>query len=383
MEDHSDKTRRRSFLKTAAIGVVGIASGSGISAADTPVSESAIPVSDPSRIEIDDEVKAITSNWFLLTTRKDSLDMYLRRGSKRKYEYNRKLDTLKNIWDNYPIVRSSNGNTVNISLSSEASSDILDPSVSGPIAETAYRGFGNVHEPAGDVSVQWTPNMHGNLLRFAGEVCNDHGSFVSSTTLSTFESQAGKPDEIDNDAGAFNGTFLDGLGKVVQSEKHYYNDEPGIPGVGHFGSAPQATQTRYDKAKSAYDSDEWNKGDKFLAYATHTVSDMGQPLHTGMGAQQISDYAANGNDCVHFVYESWAASQFDEYKSEMDNGYSYDVTDAKQATIDLASASRNNAETVFQSIMDNGIVESDLEDITRNRIARTGLYLKGFIFNHY
>lgn len=68
----------------------------------------------------------------------------------------------------------------------------------------------------------------------------------------------------------------------------------------------------------------------------------------------------------------------------MANGYYYSINDIKQASKDLATASGNDAATVFQTIQDNpDSFGSDLEGITRNRFARTGLYLKGCVLDMY
>lgn len=166
-----------------------------------------------------------------------------------------------------------------------------------------------------------------------------------------------------------------------------------------------------DQADSAYYT---STQDEYLGKATHYPEDAANPLHTGMGWEQLTvdlHYTSDEDDNVgwtistkkwlHDEYEEFISDQWtsgwnfkDEFKStDCDGCYRYyDILDRQQAIWDMAKESGKHSETVYNKIYSEGDVdwtnwswstESDLASITDNMMYTCGLYVRGFIREFY
>lgn len=191
------------------------------------------------------------------------------------------------------------------------------------------------------------------------------------------------------------------LSSIIHSLEHYYNPEMYHVRNAYFvgrGYAPQMAKRLAFESHVLYLSGETPHNDRIdaakkLGQATHFVTDVGNPMHTGKEYEQVSqgllppDYMS----WAHKNYEGWVDANWG-------NGERYqDVvsgTTTRTCYQDWETGTKQNAldshaelETLWTIVNGAGsdpdaayLIFSDstkLKDITRNRIFRTAQYANG------
>jgi hypothetical protein len=151
------------------------------------------------------------------------------------------------------------------------------------------------------------------------------------------------------------------------------------------GGAPEETKTYANKAKKAknyYSSGKYNLAFENLGYASHFLTDVGNPLHTGAELRQ----AVFSN--VHYAYEGYVSSNWNSgYKfrnvvSGVPVHHYVPITDPEKATKDLASHSHLYADTLFWEIIlhkDTWQSSPTVKAITENCLQETARYTLGLV----
>lgn len=279
--------------------------------------------------------------WYLLEAdneQQKTLFEYIDNSYVSKKEKQAMKKAMKDIWRRYPD-----------KLTEE--DDIMLEKVAVATAEYLNDKYGS-----GDVSILWTPNhVHEDLI------------YIACTKWSVGTYYAG----IAKDASTEPDDWDDGF---WQSLHHYY-DPLTHTGLGAYNCGAYA-----DIAKNKYDIPYFIDAYKNLGYSSHYMSDLGNPLHTGLEAQQYL------TQWVHFDYETYVSSNWDNgynFKSIVeDNNVYYAITDPEQSAKDLAENSNSYIYTLYAEIFYNPETweeDPDVKVITENVLRTTAKYNLGLV----
>lgn len=205
------------------------------------------------------------------------------------------------------------------------------------------------------IEIKWAGANHKSII---GTACVKAG--VSSTYANHAKNYADDPDGWDTG--------------FWQSYNHYYDP------VLHTGYAPANCDGFADSAKTNFNNGAYYTAYENLGYASHYMSDLGNPMHTGLGSLQYLHQE------LHTNYESYVYNQWDtgyKYNDTVKNTNSfYTVTDPEQAAKNLASLSRSDLVTLYNELYyhptDFGL-QPEVIDITRRVLAETTKYNIGLV----
>ncbi len=183
-----------------------------------------------------------------------------------------------------------------------------------------------------------------------------------------------------------------GCGKmqIVWSWTHYYNPSYCLPnGVCvPTGAAPSMCKHFADIAKNKHSRGQYHDAYTNLGYASHFMTDVVQPLHTGAELSQIVLSKIRFGDIkhIHYAYEGYVTNNWNSgynFRSVVENNwYYYPISDPEQATKDLASYAHQYAFTIVWTIFtnpDNWQTDQNLRKITENCLLETSKYVLGLV----
>lgn len=162
--------------------------------------------------------------------------------------------------------------------------------------------------------------------------------------------------------------------QIWQSLNHYFN--PDIP----MGLAPVNAQLYGSRA-----NDYWNDGSLTnaytnLGYSSHFLSDVGNPLHTDLEAEQAL------NQQLHYDYESYVSDNWDSVHNfsaiVTNNNNYYTVVSPAISTTSLAIYSNPDAFTIYWTIFfypTSWEESTSIKTITENVLLRTAKYNLGLV----
>jgi len=159
-----------------------------------------------------------------------------------------------------------------------------------------------------------------------------------------------------------------------QGYNHYY-DPVLYTGYAHTNCANLA-----NNAETYYDNGQLTSAYQYLGYATHYMSDLGNPMHTGC------EYEQYRNQWVHTSYESYVYNNWDTGQKYGDvvnatNTY-YTITDPEQSAENLASSTHSDVETLYETVYYNPTTfgsNSDVIAITKDSLREATKYNKGLV----
>lgn len=169
-------------------------------------------------------------------------------------------------------------------------------------------------------------------------------------------------------------TFCD---VTLSNYNHYYNPDL-LTGV---GGAPDSTKLWADLARDKADSDM----DKYtyLGYASHFLTDVGNPEHTGM---ELSQYL---NQPAHGYYENWVSGERSNLEYEMYNEDTYSKTTLPADMVKQnARFSHSYLDTVYNGIdketnpsrwYDNATLKQQITDITKYCFHNTAYHTRSLV----
>ncbi|WP_407355109.1 hypothetical protein [Methanolobus sp. WCC5] len=252
-------------------------------------------------------------------------------------------DSMKDIWERYP-----EGIT-------EQDSIIL-----GYIEMKTAEYLNDEYSNSG---VRWNGSTHADIME---KSCLLWG--VSSSYTQFAKDHADDPDD-------WYTSIL--LGKIWHSFNHYYN--PYAFGGLTIGSAHMNCHTHASLAKNYYDDGEYLDVYENLAYASHFLTDLGNPMHTGHELQQIN------NSWVHYSYENYVKNNWDSgynFHSTVENTNTYYVVTTPTSAIQLAQISHADLNDLFDYVYYNRYTFGDMPEVvslTNDLLARTTKYNTGLV----
>ncbi|NLN43552.1 MAG: hypothetical protein GX152_05065 [Methanosarcina sp.] len=206
------------------------------------------------------------------------------------------------------------------------------------------------------IGIQWAGNTHNKMTYSA---CRKMG--VSINYAQTASDYADDPDDWDSG--------------FWQSYNHYYNPVVPTTGYAHVNCANLT-----NNAKAYYSNSQLTSAYQHLGYATHYMSDLGNPMHTGCEVDQYQ------NQWVHTSYESYVYNNWDTGQKYGDvvnatNTY-YTITNPKQSAENLASSTHPDVDTLYKLVYYNPTTfgsNPDVIAITMYGLREATKYNKGLV----
>jgi hypothetical protein len=161
---------------------------------------------------------------------------------------------------------------------------------------------------------------------------------------------------------------------IFHSWTHYYNPNWST------GSAPSECKSYADAARNGYLGGYWFSVYENLGYASHFMTNVGNPLHSGAELKQwVFKW-------VHYAYEDYVTSNWNSgynFKSVIENNwYCCPIGDVERATKDLVGYSHQYLETLFWNIYSNPDTwqsNQTVKSITENCLLETARYTLGLV----
>lgn len=431
-EDTNDRRiERRSFLRAAGASA---AFGAGVfGAASSASAKEGLAVSPEETTPPHPDLKPyrpkpslleVGPQWTLLTLQEGTVHDRINESDVSTKEKQEARKTFGELRSEFPVVEKEDDEAIWWTLAHDAKSPTEEDRKD---FESVNKVFADGNKRKG-VSAQWWGGNHKKQTRSA---CEEIG--LSSSTTDDIVSYAAAPDKPDH----FNVEVADWIPHDVDIEEgmeyglnkalhHYgqYLDTDAFSSYycyhdGHdesladIGAGDDVGKWHLDEAKNAYYTSTQNE---YLGKATHFPEDMGNPLHTGMGWEQINlelvydssegdnvDWDVNVVRWYHDRYEEFAAENWDyttdhyfEYYFDSNNCSAdycyYPIDDAAQALWDLADYTGQYSAEVYNKVTDEGDVhwsnwssttEDRLREITENCMHEAGLYTRGYIKEIY
>lgn len=206
-----------------------------------------------------------------------------------------------------------------------------------------------------DIGIKWAGGTH---KKMAYSACRKMG--VSTNYAQIASDYSDDPDSWDTG--------------FWQSYNHYY-DPVYLTGYAHTNCANLA-----NNAKDYYDNSQFTSAYQHLGYATHYMSDLGNPMHTGCEYEQYQ------NQWVHtsyesYVYNNWSTGQKYGDVVNATNTY-YTITDPEQSAENLASSTHSDVETLYEIVYYNPTTfgsNSNVIAITKDGLREATKYNKGLV----
>ncbi len=251
--------------------------------------------------------------WYLLEADKDqqkTLLKYIDECYASKQEKNEMKKSMKDIWNRYPD-----------SITEE------DMIVLGQIDVATAEYLNDKYGVSDEVSVKWTATPHKKMTRIA----------VKKVGITDYYANIASNASDDPD------TWPDP--QIWQSYNHYYDP------VTDTGLAAVNCDNRAGIARAYYNGGQLSAAYTELGYASHYLTDVGNPLHTGMVINQTL------NQWVHYDYENYVTANWDvDYNFESvvsNNNYYYSISDPEDAAQDLAEYSNAYLNSLWMEIYYN------------------------------
>jgi PKD repeat protein len=180
---------------------------------------------------------------------------------------------------------------------------------------------------------------------------------------------------------------FDDLNRVVKSITHYWNPKFEYSVVGQAPYYTNAfTEDARDLIETCYPDDSCSYaqlqafGEQF-GYASHYLTDVGNPMHTGREIDQIYDDQTLGTAYTpHTKYEDFVTNNWASYEGLVTDGnFYFPVSSPAQATRNLATYSHAYLDTLYYRVKNNPSFASDenVDLITINCIQASARYTRG------
>ena len=158
----------------------------------------------------------------------------------------------------------------------------------------------------------------------------------------------------------------------LRQYNHYYNPSLGI------GGAPSRCYTFATYAQNNYSSGQLTVSSTNLGIASHYISDVGNPMHTGQ------EWAQGLNSSIHSSYEAYVSGNWSSGHNYKDivssNTQSKTVTNPSNAVVSLATYSNSYLDILMEEIEINPTgygSDIDVRFLTTRVICETAKYNVG------
>jgi PKD repeat protein len=174
------------------------------------------------------------------------------------------------------------------------------------------------------------------------------------------------------------------VNQVFHCWDHFYN--PDYPN-GIAGWANVFAATHADMSKTNYSSGNYLNAAQDLGHASHYMTDVANPMHTGQAVNQIIDYI-NQHD-THREYEDYVSSNWSSTSAYKfgdlvkNNNYSYRVRSPDEATINIATFSHAYVDTLYYKVKNQPgtgfYTDPTVKNITENCVLIAARYTGGLV----
>ncbi len=291
---------------------------------------------------------------------------------------------VRELWRKYRVKTIRNGNVTLITLNSKAGINLTNEEkvMLEKVAQAMNEYFREkyVKNKNGNVGILWNGNEHKSIIRIS---CIKWGG-ISKDYASVAGAAAPKPDtwtQVPPPHG-YPDWMWNFIMQVVHSWTHYYNPDWGT------GSAPSETKYYADIAKDKHSNGDYTSAYTNLGYASHFMTDVGNPLHTGAEFRQVFLSKLRFGDIkyIHTAYENYVTDNWNSgyvFKSIVENNwYYYPISNPEQATKNLASYTHQYADTIVWTIFTNPDTwqnDQNIKNITENCLLETAKYVLGLV----
>jgi len=259
---------------------------------------------------------------------------------------------VKELWRKYRVKTIKSGNVTLITLGSKTEINLTkeEEIMLDKITQAVNEYFRAKY--SGDVGILWNVDTHQDIIYIA---CKKGGENEDYCKIA--RDHAGDPDT---------------WGQPPYF--HYYNPDY------NFGLAPANCDNYAEHAKVDYSAGYYELAFEELGWASHYLTDVGNPLHTGREGDQVL------HRWVHTAYENYVSNNWIagyNFKSIIDNNwYYYQISDPEKAAKSLASYSHQYVDTLYFKIYnnpDNFQNDQDVKNITENCLLETAKWTLGLV----
>lgn len=423
--NHSERNAtsigRRSLLKstaaTAAVGT-GILGTAGSATGLDPSEDSGNKPSFDYK-KVDKSLKKVTPHYELLTFSENTVMSFIGNSDLSPEEKREARETVVDLRSKFPVRRRRDGNVIWLELAGNAPEATKADRKKFQRVDRVYtNGIPNTDQ----VSTQWATGDHEQHTKSA---CNDVQ--VPDSTANDIASYSKAPDNITDDVGIpdtidhysdVKEAMEYGFKKFLRHWDHYYDtgvyydywcyhDGHGND-FGGVGGAPRAVDTTMSNAYWYDNNGYYSYRNESLGWALHFLEDVAQPLHAGMGWEQLGIklvYDSSEDDNVSwevdpkktlhnryaaYASENWTSGDYFriDFRSYDDCCY-YDIYDPPSALKGLADEAGEYSYDVYDTILNeennakwenwSDSTRNEMQDLTSYLMEEEGKYVRGFL----
>ncbi|WP_214020869.1 hypothetical protein [Methanoculleus sp.] len=327
---------------------------------------------------IDENVKKATPHWALFAAdeqgKRNALnDLRVTQISDEKKQM--LSEGLREIWAKYPVTVTQRDGRTEVTFVSPGEHTLTEEENSILAqADEALAEYLNDKFAAENSIRWWAAPCHQDIIEIS---CLKWG--VSSTYATYAHNAADDPDSWSPVWPPSGFEWLDTfIQTVCHSYDHYYDPVLGT------GYAPAQCENYVTIAGDYYDQPSMYNAYTNLGYSSHFLTDVGNPLHTGMELEQAL------NSWVHGDYEAYVATNWDQDGGEgynfisviQDNWYYYTITDPSSSTQSLAGYAKNYDDELYYLVYNHRYTfgtDPDVRSITENCLLDTAKYTLGLV----
>ena len=284
---------------------------------------------------------------------------------------------MRELWKKYRVSSIKQGNVISVSVGSRVVElSEKDEEMLKKIAQAVDEYFrANYNDRAG---ILWNGGTHQSIIYYS---CVKYGELNYCQIASEHADDPDYWTQVPPPPG-YPDWMWNFVMQVVWSWTHYYNPSYCLPNgiCVPTGSAPSEAKYYADRSKDYYLRGYKHLAYENLGYASHFMTDVGNPLHTGAELRQATF------KWVHYAYESYVTDNWDSgYRFASIVDYTWDyypISNPEQATKELAGYSHRYVETLFWTIFihpDTWQSDSTVKQITENCLHETAKYTNGLV----
>lgn len=241
---------------------------------------------------------------------------------------------------------------------------------------------GGVSDP---LQPTWDEDTHKKFMHYAALVFD---SSISPSNRLIAENAAPEPDSWPKETIPCKNwpwplscdSFANFCDIVVKHYNHYYNPDGLGPGIA-VGGAPDQTKDWADKARDLPDSNTDKY--KYLGYASHFLTDVGNPEHTGR------EWDQKQKPEMHAYYEGWVWTELSTLQYEMYESQDYSTTTGPaQMVKENAAVSHVYLDTIYNGIeketnpsewSKNETLKKEISGITKRLFRNTAYHTRSLV----
>ncbi|MFO7966951.1 MAG: hypothetical protein R6U44_05070 [Archaeoglobaceae archaeon] len=276
-----------------------------------PAKEEDKPNKNAKILIVDQAIKEATPYWILLAASKKEqkvLFEYIDNCNLTEEETERMKEFMSEMWNEYPVKFVKRGKVTTIIFDTEESNVKLtedENAMLGQIAKAVIE-YKESNTGSGEIGILWYGSTHRSIAYIS---CIKWGEDDYAGVARDYADDPDQWAQIPPPPG-YPDWWWDFIMQVIWSWTHYYNPDTWT------GGAPGECDYYADEAKDYYSSGSYYSAFKNLGYSSHFLTDVGQPLHTGLESWQAL-YRSVHFDYEEYVMENWETGY--NFKSVIDD----------------------------------------------------------------